>query len=163
MPLGNVLDTELKHKQNYFARRIKHNSQTDEKREMLTIYNACGAEKKTVWRHTALLPSGNLNFRPFDSSGDAVSITFKELVGHILSTYVTRDLYAVTSIVDYCISTEMFSIKPVHQNKDSRVTKLVFVLMFSFIILAQSWNLPTCFLGRSGSCGREFGGIVYRC
>ena len=98
MPLGNVLDTELKHKQNYFARRIKHNSQTDEKREMLTIYNECGAEKKTVWRHTALLPSGNLNFRLFDSSGDAVSITFKELVGHILSSYVTRDLYAVTSI-----------------------------------------------------------------
>ena len=130
---------------------------------MLTIYNEYGAEKKTVWRHTALLPSGNLNFRLFDSSGDAVSITFKELVGHILCSYVTRDLYAVTSIVDYCISTEMFSIKPVHQNKDSRVTKLVFVLMFSFIILAQSWNLPTCFLGRSGSCGREFGGIVYRC
>lgn len=111
VPLGNALDTELKHKQNYFARRIKHNSQTDEKREMLTIYNACGAEKKTVWRHTALLPSGNLNYRLFDSSGDAVSITFKELVGHILSSYVTRDLYAVTSIVDYCISTEMFSIK----------------------------------------------------
>lgn len=111
MPLGNVLDTELKHKQNYFARRIKHNSQTDEKREMLTIYNACGAEKKTVWRHTALLPSGNLNFRLFDSSGDAVSIAFKELVGHILCSYVTRDLYVVTSIVDYCISTEIFSIK----------------------------------------------------
>lgn len=54
MPLGNVLDTELKHKQNYFARRIKHNSQTDEKREMLTIYNACGAEKK---RFDATLPS----------------------------------------------------------------------------------------------------------
>lgn len=85
MPLGNVLETELKHKQNYFARRIKHNSQADEKREMLTIYNECGAEKKTVWRHTALLPSGNLNFRLFDSSGDAVSITLKNLLAIFLA------------------------------------------------------------------------------
>lgn len=53
MPLGNVLDTELKHKQNYFARRIKHNSQTDEKREMLTIYNVFEAENAV----DATLPS----------------------------------------------------------------------------------------------------------
>ena len=161
MPLGNVLDTELKHKQNYFARRIKHNSQTDEKREMLTIYNEYGAEKKTVWRHTALLPSGNLNFRLFDSSGDVVSITLKNL----LAIFVAHMWHAICMLLHQ----SMYKHWNVFNQDQSIKTEILvlqswFLCLCSvFIILAQSWNLPTCFLGRSGSCGREFGGIVYRC
>ena len=161
MPLGNVLDTELKHKQNYFARRIKHNSQTDEKREMLTIYNEYGAEKKRfdatlpsfpqgIWTSDYLIPRVML----YQSPSKNLLAIFYAHMWHAICMLLHQSMYKHWNVFnqDQSIKTEIL------------VLQSWFLCLCSvFIILAQSWNLPTCFLGRSGSCGREFGGIVYRC
>ena len=164
MPLGNVLDTELKHKQNHFARRIKYNSQADEKREMLTIYNACGAEKKN-----GLTPHCPPSLREFELQ----TIWFLGwcCINHLQRTcwpysMLICDTRSVCCYINRRLLYKHWNVFNQDQSIKTEIPVLQswFLCLCSvFIILAQSWNLPTCFLGRSGSCGREFGGIVYRC